>query len=87
MPPPSFIATTATASGLRSGYLRDHHLTQQRLRCEKVRLLYDNLWQPVLSRRVIGGCHVARGECNAAALLVYDTGGHFGPAASFGVPF
>lgn len=59
MPPPSFIATTATASGLRSGYLRDHHLTQQRLRCEKVRLLYDNLWQPVLSSVLAGGLLVA----------------------------
>ncbi|WFE71305.1 hypothetical protein P8S55_16165 [Halomonas sp. M1] len=59
MPPPSFLATTATASGLRSGYQRDHLLTQQRLRCEKVRLLYDNLWQPVLSSVLAGGLLVA----------------------------
>tara|TARA_B100000929_G_scaffold288288_1_gene276515 strand:- start:707 stop:2332 length:1626 start_codon:yes stop_codon:yes gene_type:complete len=59
MSPPTPLAATATASGLRSGYQRDHHLTLQRLRGEKVRLLYDNLWQPVLSSVLAGGLLVA----------------------------
>ncbi|MDG4813684.1 hypothetical protein P8629_11810, partial [Hydrogenovibrio sp. 3SP14C1] len=53
------VASTATASGLRSGYQRDHHLTLQQLRGEKVRMLYDNLWQPVLSSVLAGGLLVA----------------------------
>ena len=57
MSPPTPL--TATASGLRSGYQRDHHITMQRLRGEKVRLLYDNLWQPVLSSVLAGGLLVA----------------------------
>ncbi|WP_075878847.1 diguanylate cyclase domain-containing protein [Vreelandella massiliensis] len=42
-------ASIATASGLRSGFRRDHYVTLKRLRGEKVRLLYDKLWQPVLA--------------------------------------
>ncbi|MDG4869036.1 hypothetical protein P8631_13655, partial [Guyparkeria sp. 1SP6A2] len=38
---------------------RDHHLTLQQLRGEKVRMLYDNLWQPVLSSVLAGGLLVA----------------------------
>ena len=59
MSPPTPLAATAMASGLRSGYQRDHHITMQRLRGEKVRLLYDNLWQPVLSSVLAGGLLVA----------------------------
>jgi len=65
MPPPAtisgaaFATEAATASGLRSDYQLEHHLTQLRLRGEKVRLLYDNLWQPVLSSVVAGGLLVA----------------------------
>lgn len=65
MPPPAIISDAAfateaaTASGLRSDYQREHHLTQLRLRGEKVRLLYDNLWQSVLSSVVAGGLLVA----------------------------
>ncbi|WP_404375382.1 diguanylate cyclase domain-containing protein [Vreelandella aquamarina] len=55
MSSPIPLAATATASGLRSSYQRDHHITMQRLRGEKVRLLYDNLWQPVLSSLLAGG--------------------------------
>ncbi|MDR5900020.1 sensor domain-containing diguanylate cyclase [Halomonas vilamensis] len=40
---------TATASGLRSDFRRDHHVTLKRLRSEKVCLLYDKFWQPVLT--------------------------------------
>ena len=56
---PHTLAATAIASGLHSGYQRDHHITMQRLRGEKVRLLYDNLWQPVLSSVLAGGLLVA----------------------------
>lgn len=59
MSPSKPVASTATASGLRSGYQRDHHLTLQQLRGEKVRMLYDNLWQPVLSSVLAGGLLVA----------------------------
>ncbi len=59
MSPPTPLAATAMASGLRSGYQRDYHITMQRLRGEKVRLLYDNLWQPVLSSVLAGGLLVA----------------------------
>ncbi|UYV18203.1 sensor domain-containing diguanylate cyclase [Halomonas qaidamensis] len=65
MAPPATISgrasvrETATASGLRSDYQREHHLTQLRLRGEKVRLLYDNLWQPVLSSVAAGGLLIA----------------------------
>lgn len=52
-------STTGTTSGLRSGYQHDHHLTTNRLHSEKVRLLYDNLWQPVLSSLVAGMLLVA----------------------------
>ncbi|WP_340638779.1 hypothetical protein [Vreelandella lionensis] len=55
MSPPTPLAATAMASGLRSGYQRDHHITMQRLRGEKVRLRCDNLWQPVLSSVLAGG--------------------------------
>ncbi|MEA2119965.1 sensor domain-containing diguanylate cyclase [Halovibrio sp. HP20-50] len=47
-------STTGTQSGLRSGFHRDHHVTVKRLHSEKVRLLYDNLWQPVLSSVLAG---------------------------------
>ena len=59
MSPPTPHADTAIASGLRSGYQREHHITMQRLRGEKVRLLYDNLWQPILSSVLAGGLLVA----------------------------
>ncbi|WP_346795422.1 diguanylate cyclase [Halomonas sp. Bachu 37] len=36
-------------SPLRSGYSRDHYANQKQLRSEQVRLLYDQLWQPVLA--------------------------------------
>lgn len=52
-------STTGSTSGLRSGYHRDHHLTINRLHSEKVRLLYDNLWQPVLSSLLAGALLVA----------------------------
>lgn len=42
-------SSTATASGLRSDFRREHYVTLKRLRGEKVRLLYDKLWQPVLA--------------------------------------
>ncbi|NYS59561.1 sensor domain-containing diguanylate cyclase [Vreelandella salicampi] len=42
-------SSTATASGLRSDFRREHYVTLKRLRSEKVRLLYDKLWQPVLA--------------------------------------
>ncbi|WP_386079040.1 diguanylate cyclase domain-containing protein [Vreelandella sp. F11] len=47
-------STTGTSSGLRSGFHRDHHVTVKRLHSEKVTLLYDNLWQPVLSSVLAG---------------------------------
>ena len=52
-------STTGTASGMRSGFQRDHHVTVKRLHSEKVRLLYDNLWQPVLSSVLAGMLLVA----------------------------
>lgn len=51
--------TTGAVSGLRSGYHRDHHVTVKRLHNEKVRLLYDNLWQPVLASVLAGTLLVA----------------------------
>ncbi|OAZ91578.1 sensor domain-containing diguanylate cyclase [Halomonas sp. G11] len=44
----------AIASGLRSRFKRDHHVTLKSLRSEKVRLLYDNLWSPVLASVLAG---------------------------------
>ena len=44
---------------MRSGFQRDHHVTVKRLHSEKVRLLYDNLWQPVLSSVLAGMLLVA----------------------------
>ncbi|NYS77819.1 MULTISPECIES: diguanylate cyclase [Halomonadaceae] len=52
-------STTGTASGMRSGFQRDHHVSVKRLHSEKVRLLYDNLWQPVLSSVLAGVLLVA----------------------------
>ncbi|WP_186436913.1 sensor domain-containing diguanylate cyclase [Vreelandella titanicae] len=52
-------STTGSAPGLRSGFHRDHHVTVKRLHSEKVRLLYDNLWQPVLSSVLAGMLLVA----------------------------
>lgn len=50
----SHFSTAGAASGLRSGFQRDHHVTLKRLNNEKVLLLYDNLWQPVLSSVLAG---------------------------------
>lgn len=55
----SHSSATGTASGMRSGFQRDHHVTLKRLHSEKVRLLYDNLWQPVLSSVFAGTLLVA----------------------------
>lgn len=52
-------STTGTASGLRSGFHHDHQVTVKRLHSEKVHLLYDNLWQPVLSSVLAGTLLVA----------------------------
>lgn len=41
--------STAVASGLRSRFQREHHTSVKNLRGEKVRLLYDSVWQPVLA--------------------------------------
>ncbi len=50
----SLSSTPGKMSGLRSGFHQDHHVTVKRLHNEKVRLLYDNLWQPVLSSVLAG---------------------------------
>ncbi|MGQ7261753.1 diguanylate cyclase domain-containing protein [Vreelandella sp. V005] len=55
----SHSTTTGTASGMHSGFQRAHHATVKRLHSEKVRLLYDNLWQPVLSSVLAGTLLVA----------------------------
>ena len=55
----SHSSTTGATSGLRSGYHRDHHVTVKRLHNEKVRLLYDNLWLPVLTSVLAGTLLVA----------------------------
>lgn len=52
-------STTGAMSGLRSGFHRDHHVTIKRLHSEKIRLLYDNLWQPVLTSVIAGVLLVA----------------------------
>lgn len=41
--------STAVASGLRSRFQREHHIAVKNLRGEKVRLLYDNMWAPILT--------------------------------------
>lgn len=41
--------STAIASGLRSRFQSEHNATVKSLRSEKVRLLYDSLWSPVLA--------------------------------------
>lgn len=50
----SHSSTTGANSGLRSGYHRDHRVNLKHLHSEKVRLLYDNLWQPVLASVLAG---------------------------------
>ena len=55
----SHSSTTGAASGMRSGFQRAHHVNVKRLHSEKVRLLYDNLWQPVLSSVLAGTLLVA----------------------------
>lgn len=55
----SHSSTTGAASGMRSSFQRDHHVTLKRLNSEKVRLLYDKLWQPVLSSVLAGTLLVA----------------------------
>ncbi|MCA1772264.1 MAG: sensor domain-containing diguanylate cyclase, partial [Halomonas sp.] len=40
---------TAIASGLRSRFQSEHHVTLKSLRSEKVRLLYESLWSPLLT--------------------------------------
>ncbi|SDO14837.1 sensor domain-containing diguanylate cyclase [Vreelandella arcis] len=41
--------STASASGLRGRFQREHHIAVKSLRGEKVRLLYDNLGSPILA--------------------------------------
>ncbi|MDR5875915.1 sensor domain-containing diguanylate cyclase [Halomonas sp. CUBES01] len=51
--------STAVASGLRSRFQREHHIAVKSLRGEKVRLLYDNMWAPVLTSIVAATLLVA----------------------------